>query len=157
MVELLVSIGSNRRDVDGIDASAKVNQCKRELCRLAPVRYYRACDEAPLMSFAAKGGFAASPVSPYANAVVWVRAVAPLSIQGVERILKGAEETLGRKRPAPEVEIDIDLLMFGDEVVRQRDLERDYCRIPIMISFLKCISPAMPAKLLSLLLGSVLK
>lgn len=157
MVELLISIGSNRRNVGGIDASVKVTQCKIELCRLAPVRYYRAGDEAPMMSFAAKGGFVASPVSPYANAVVWVSAVAPLSIQGVERVLKGAEETLGRKRPAPEVEIDIDLLMFGDEVVRQRDLERDYCRIPIMISLLKCLSPTLPAKLLSLLLEAALR
>lgn len=151
-MELLISIGSNRRSVDGIDASVKVMQCRRELCRLAPVRYNRACDEAPLMSFAAKGGFAASPVLPYANAVVWVRAVAPLSIQGVERILKGAEETLGRRRPAPEVEIDIDLLMFGDEVVRQRDLQRDYCRLPVVVSLIKGVSPALCPALMSLLL-----
>ncbi len=157
VIDLLISIGSNRRSIGGVDASAKVRQCRGELDRLAPVVSTAGENDAePLMSFAAKGGFAASPVLPYANAVAWVRAAAPLSREGIERILKQAEAKLGRRRPAPEVEIDIDLLMFGREIVRERDFERYYCRVPAVVSMIKGEAAALPPWVMALMLPAAL-
>lgn len=77
------------------------------------------------------------PLPAYANAMSLYQIPAVYSGQWLNDFVKEVEILLGRKRPAPRVEIDIDIVATAGNVFRAHELSRNYCRIPIFVFLLE--------------------
>lgn len=109
---IAIGIGSNTPDGAALVDAA----CGWLATTFAAVRYSE--------SYLTPGVGARCAGMTYRNAVATART--QLSADEVTRLLKDYESAHGRDRSVPDVPIDLDLVIYGDEVLRPGDFGRMY-------------------------------
>ncbi|MCM1377321.1 MAG: 2-amino-4-hydroxy-6-hydroxymethyldihydropteridine diphosphokinase [Clostridium sp.] len=115
-MEILVSIGSNT--ADRVKKLADAEECIRHRESKIEIK-----ETTPFYETSPIGG----GNEPYLNAVI--RMETELKADAINKIFKEIEKEMGRTeetRNRGEVPIDIDLVIFGNEILRQRDYNTTY-------------------------------
>ena len=154
LLNIAFSIGSNADQGWGErSATDRVEEAIAALCSHLPIATLIAAerlDSTIPHYMSAK----CAPLPAYANAVVAIAINFPINASLLNEESKYIEWKLGRRRPAPRVAIDIDVIFDGNNLLRQHEIGRKYNRLPLVKMLLKGDLNAM-GSFLRLLLGNL--